>query len=630
MTAAKSEIPDNQPSELERLRQEARRVSSILNFSPNPVWQRDGELRITFCNLAFTEIAEYGADDVLDMAEIELFKGHRAMARKALETGEEQIDERYVISGGKRRLYRISEVPSVDGSVTGYAVDISETDRAREEVQRHVTAQRDFLESSTSAMAVYGSDQKLQFYNAAYARLWRLSDAFLDYHPSYSEVLEKQRDARCLPEQSNFPAFKQQHLRWFTDLIEPHEDFLYLPDGKTLRMIIIPHALGGLLFAYEDVTDRLALERSYNTLIAVQRETLDNLHEAVIVVGEDGRIKLSNPTFARMWEVDEAITQAGPHIRELMDLCQHFFAVADWEVYKQLFTAQLQERKLKSGFMERTDGSVLAWRMIPLPDGGTLLTYTDVTDSTLLERSLREKNEALEAADRLKSEFLANVSYELRSPLTSIAGFSDILRNNYFGELNDKQREYVEGIHQSSQQLSTLINNILDLASIEAGYMQLELSEFNLYAMIESVLALLKERLRTLGMEIVNLCDPDIGVVYADETRIRQVLFNLLNNAIKYSDSMQQIRVKAVLDGETVVMCVEDQGVGIEPEKLERIFESFTRAGASRGQQSGSGLGLSIVRRFIELHGGTVAVESVVGEGTTFTCRFPKRCGASG
>src|SRR5262249_47431273 len=156
----------------------------------------------------------------------------------------------------------------------------------------------------------------------------------------------------------------------------------------------------------------------------------------------------------------------------------------------------IQRRDLVGKQIERTDGKVLDWRKVPLPDGATLITYLDITDSTLVERSLRERNEALQEADRLKTEFLANVSYELRSPLTSISGFSEMLRQEYFGALSEKQKEYVDGIHQSSQHLMQLINDILDLASIEAGYMRLEVNDFDIYKTMKSMLALTQERAR--------------------------------------------------------------------------------------------------------------------------------------
>lgn len=612
--------------EYNHLKLEAQRYANIINMSYNPVWQRDENLNITYCNLAFMEVAEQSLEEVDDIASLELFTGHRELSRKVWESGEEQVVERHIVVGGKRKLYRLREMPlKAEKVITGYAVDISDQEKAQEEVRRHISAQRDFLESSTSAMAIFSQDMRLQFYNHAFLNLWKLDDSWLDSKPTYGEILETLREKRKLPEHANFPAFKAQHLKLFTDLIETHEDIFYLPDGKILRVVVIPHALGGLMVAYEDVTDRLALERSYNTLIAVQRETLDNLHEAVVVFGEDGRLRLSNPTYASLWELEEKFLLTEPHVREVLDLCCELHDTSDWDGYKESFISSLQKRNLQLGRLERTDGSVLDWRMVPLPDGGTLVTYTDVTDSMVVERSLREKYEALQQADQLKTEFLANVSYELRSPLTSISGFSDILRNEYFGELTEKQREYVEGIHQSSQQLGGLINNILDLASIEAGYMQLDVSEFDLYDMLDAVLLLLKERMKMLDLKISKQCEPDIGSMVADETRIKQVLFNLMSNAAKYSRAGGVIEVGIETEeSERIRIWVRDHGVGIDETKQDMVFDKFYRSGAVSGQQSGSGLGLSIVKSFIELHGGSVSLHSVPGKGTTVICSLPR------
>lgn len=609
----------------DRSRQEIRRLNHLLNSSPYPIWQWDRDLQLSFCNERFSEVIEPDGDDIIDMGKMELFRGHREMAARAQQTASMQQEERYIISQGQRRLYRITEIPASDGKVHGYAVDITETDDAREEIQRYITAQRDFLESSTSAMAVFGGDQRLLLYNPAFSRLWQLDEAFLNTKPGYGLILERLREMRRLPEQANFQAFKQHQLRWFTELVEPHEEFFYLPDGKTLRVVMIPHALGGLLIAYEDVTDRLALERSYNTLIAVQQETLDNIDESVMVIGEDGRVKLCNPAFLKLWQLSESDMRSEPHIRDALEFLKPLLPFDDWQAYKETYLAKLQLREAASGKLSLRNGKHLIWRKVPLPDGGTLLAHSDITDSEQLERSLRERNQALEAADQLKTQFLANVSYELRSPLTSICGFSDILRNEYFGALNDKQREYAEGIHASSQQLTALIDDILDLASIEAGYMQLEIAEFSISEMLNHLVTLVLGRARALQIHIVMQCPDDIGELEADETRIRQVLFNLLNNAFKYSDRGSTVTLSAEAEGESVLLIVSDNGVGIESEKLGEIFERFSRAGASRGQQSGSGLGLSLVKSFIELHHGSVQVASKPGEGTTFTCRLPRR-----
>jgi signal transduction histidine kinase len=611
-------------NENEMLKTESRRASMLLNTSSELIWVRDKSLAIVFSNLAYSRVVDDqggGKDGPI----VELHTQGRKLAEKAKETNQPQRERRHIVVEGERKLYQIREIPMPDGSVVGFARDITELEETQQEIERHMSAQSVFLESSTSAMAIFGRDMRLRSYNNAYTSLWKLDESFLDSQPTFGEVLEVLREKRRLPEQANFKAFKDQRIRLFTDLLEPNEEFFYLPDGKTLRVVAIPHGEGGLMFAYEDVTDRLALERSYNTLIAVQSETLDNLHEGVIVFGENGRLRLFNPVFAHLWQMEENQLENEIHISEVLELTRHLFRTEDWTLYKQGFIGRVQSRSLYATRLERTDGSVLNMSVVPLPDGGTLLTFTDITDSTLVERSLREKNEALQAADRLKTEFLANVSYELRSPLTSISGFSEMLRQDYFGELTERQREYVEGIHESSQHLMHLINDILDLASIEAGYMTLDIREVDVDPMLRSVLSLLNERMKRFSIRAVLACPMDIGIMLADETRIRQVMFHLLSNAVKYSPEDGKVTIGAAREDGRIRLWVSDEGQGIDESEQAAVFDKFYRGSKRGGVGSGTGLGLSMVKSFIELHGGHVELDSAPGRGTTVTCYLPQR-----
>jgi len=617
--------------ENEKLKTELKNVSTIINMAPFPIWQRGRDMAVHFYNIAYSEAVE-DADKADGGGAPELDLKARVIARQAMESGKPVIDRRHIVVGGARRLFEIRELPVPQEHISvGFATDISEVEILQEDLDRHISAQSDLLESSASAMAIYGADMKLKSFNYAFVALWKFDEMWLDTQPTYGEILENLREKRKLPEQANFQQFKQSQIKLFTDLIEPREEFFYLPDSRSLRVIAIPHALGGIMFAYEDVTDRLALERSYNTLIAVQRETLDNLHEAVAVFGEDGLLKLSNPGFLVLWDIDAETARSEPHGRDLVERCKHLYLYTDWENFKQNHVHEMQSREQVSKRLERSDGKVIDWRKVPLPDGATLITYLDITDSTLVERSLRERNEALQAADRLKSEFLANVSYELRSPLTSISGFSEMLKQEYFGSLSEKQKEYVEGIHQSSQHLMYLINDILDLAGVEAGYMRLEVSKFDIYAMMKSVLSLIQARAREMNLTIEFKCPSKIGKMTADETRIKQILFNLLSNAIKYSEDGGKITLGArEEEPDDIVLWVEDQGQGIPPEEQEAVFSTFYKGRnqeAARGkssQRSGTGLGLSIVKSFMDLHGGQVHLESSKGKGTRFECRLQR------
>ncbi len=606
-----------------RLKFESRRFANLINASPNLIWMRDETMKIVYCNLSFAEVAEETTDAVVSLGEFELFKGHHAMAELAWKTGKEQFDKRHVVVSGERRLYAVREVPfKKEGLITGYGMNITDIEMAQDEIQRHVSALRDLLESSTSAMAIYGRDQRLKFFNFAFVALWKLDEAWLHSEPTYGEVLEALREKRKLPEQANFKAFKQGQQKLFTSLMAPEEEFFYLPDGKTLRVVAIPHALGGILFAYEDVTDRLALERNYNTLIAVQRETLDNLHEGIAVFGENGRLSLCNPVFHKLWQLTPEFTGSEPHIREVLEKGRDLFATDHWPDYLDKLTARFQQRQFFALRFERTDGTVVDCSCVPLPDGATLLSFIDVTDSTLVERSLRDRTQALEEADRLKTEFLANMSYELRSPLTSISGFAEMLKREYAGKLNESQQEYVDGIFRSSQTLGALITDIIDLATIEAGYLKLDYQEFDVRHAVDGAVALLSQQLKARQAQLTTVIDDEVSSMWGDAVRVKQIIINLVTNAMKMTKGKAEItlQVSRMADGSTCLK-VADQGPGLDAARLKHLFDPFFRGMA--GQGSEAALGLSLVKRFTELHGGQVEVVSEEGSGTTISCIFP-------
>ena len=611
-----------QLGENDSMKEEVRRLSSSMNHTDTLQWMRNENLDITYCNLAYNEAVEeieIGDDDV---GVPELYTGLKALATHALEKKTSITERKFLVVDGTRRFFEITELYLEDiGGTKGMARDITEMDEVGRELERYKLAQADLIESSSSAIAVYSSDTHLQFFNQAYVQMWGYDEHWLDSSPDFGAVLEFLREKRRLPEQANFQSYKKNRLRIFTDLLEPEEELYFLPDGRTIRAVAIPYQMGGVLLTYEDVTDRLALERSYNTLIAVQRETLDNLHEGIAVFGEDGKLRLSNPMCLKLWELSEKDATEGEHYMEMMEKTKHLIA-SDWDEFIAHFKDNLLSRQLRASRVERTDGSVLDWSMVPLPDGGTLVTYIDVTDSTVVERSLREKNDALQAADRLKSEFLANVSYELRSPLTSISGFAEMLSQNYFGELNDKQREYVEGINSSANHLMHIIGDILDLASIEAGYLTLDIAEFAVKPMLESVQTLLTERMKEMHLNAKIKCAKGLKMMKGDETRLRQVLFHLLSNAVKYSPEDGTVTISAAKnEDDEILLSVRDEGEGIAEEEREAIFDKFYRGKAGSGK-AGAGLGLSMVRSFIDLHGGRVLIDSSE-KGTTFTCIIP-------
>jgi signal transduction histidine kinase/PAS domain-containing protein len=481
-----------------------------------------------------------------------------------------------------------------------------------------MTSHREALEQLSTAIAMYGPDTRLKFHNTAFARLWGLDEAWLSTEPTNSEMLDALRDRRQLPEHADFLAFKRESLGLFTSLIEPLEELLHLPDGRTLRMVITPHPMGGLLQTFEDVTDRLTLERSYNTLIDVQRDTLDNLYEGVAVFGGDGRLKLSNPAYARVWGLSPEFLSTEPHVTDVVEKLRHYFgADLGWGALKSRIVDRAMDRIPMNARLDRVDGSVLSYAKVPLSDGGVLWSYLDITDSIRVERALRERNEALETADQLKSEFIANVSYELRTPLNAIIGFAEILNNQYFGQLNDRQKEYSRGVIEASNRLLSLINDILDLAMIEAGRMTLDRNMVDIHALAVGVFNLTRDWARKQNLEVEFDCATNIGTMIADERRLKQALFNLMSNSIKFTPPGGTVTLAAVRQGPDVIFTVSDTGVGITREDTTRVFEKFERGADREGRPSGVGLGLSLVKNFVELHGGRVEMESTPKRGTS-------------
>jgi signal transduction histidine kinase len=242
-----------------------------------------------------------------------------------------------------------------------------------------------------------------------------------------------------------------------------------------------------------------------------------------------------------------------------------------------------------------------------------------------LFQELADKGRQLEAASRHKSEFLANMSHELRTPLNAVIGFSEVLLQRMFGALNDKQDEYLKDIYASGQHLLSLINDILDLSKIEAGRMELERVAFDLPAAIDNAITLVRERAGRRGIAITRVVDERVGTILADERKVKQVLLNLLSNALKFTPEGGRTEVRAAVNDEAVEISVADTGVGIALEDQEAVFEEFRQVGTADRKVEGTGLGLTLSRKFIELHGGRIWVKSRLGEGATFTFTLPLR-----
>ena len=586
-----------------------------------PVWARDDAGKLVFANQAYARAVE--AQDGAEAVDrgIELFdRGARTELLRAHELVETYSGRLPAVVAGQRRSFDVMTVPAGRGSA-GIALDATEAEGLRGELKRMMDAHRRTLDQLATGVAIFGSNQRLAFYNTAYRLLWDLDPIFLDQEPNDSAVLDRLRASRKLPDEQDFRQWKTALYDAYR-AVEPKEHMWHLPDGRTMRVVTTPNPEGGVIYLFDDVTERLDLERRYDALIRVQGETLDNLTEAVAVFGSDGRLRLFNPVFAGMWRLAPETLSERPHIEALSQWT--FPLHGDHPVWQSLRTTitAIENREPVMGRLDRPDGNVVDCATMPLPDGATLVTFQDVTDTVNVERALRERNEALEAADRLKIDFVHHVSYELRSPLTNIIGFAHFLGDPITGPLRDKQREDLNYITVSTNALLAIINNILDLATIDAGAMTLNLGAVDIRKTMEAAAEGVQDRLVKSGIQLEIRAAADIGSFIADERRVRQSLFNLLANAVGFSPGGETVTFTAQRLNDAVMFSVTDRGPGIPDDVQDKVFDWFeTHSLGSRHR--GTGLGLSLVRSFVELHGGSVTLESAVGRGTTVTCVFP-------
>jgi signal transduction histidine kinase len=607
-----------------RLTLEVGAMRALLEASAMPAWIRGRDGRLEWVNAAFARAVE--AEDPVDAVArgVELLdtSGRQAIVRA--HAGDPVFAGRLpIVVAGDRRSFEVVDVVSEAGSA-GIATDATELETVHAQMRRMVEFHARTLDQLATAVAIFGPDRRLRSYNAAFRALFGLDEAFLAGMPTEAAILDRMRAARRLPEQVDFKRWRNELLSAYQS-VDAREHWWHLPDGQTLRVIANPHPQGGMTWIYENVTERLDLESRYNALIQVQGETLDHLTEGVAVFGSDGRLRLHNPAFADIWQLGDVFLAGRPHVGDIERACQRLHdRPADWAHLTADVIGLGERRAQRSGRMERRDGRVLDFATIPLPNGQTMVTFVDVSDSVRVSRALTEKNEALEAADGLKNAFIQHVSYELRSPLTNIIGFTQLLSDDGVGPLNGKQREYTGYILTSSGALLAIVNDILDLATVDAGIIALELGEVDVAATIAAATEGVRDRLIESRIRLDARIAPDIGSLVADEKRVRQILYNLLSNAIGFSPAGSRVELVARRAGEQVEFRVADEGPGISPEFIRQVFGRFeSRAnGPGRG---GAGLGLAIVKSFVELHGGSVAITSEDGQGTAVTVRLPVR-----
>lgn len=604
-------------------------LTHLIESAPFPMWYRGPDLSLGLVNAAFVaavkghdaaEVIERGSE-LIDAVGTD---SARAGAEIALETGRPYSRTQPATIGQERRMLRLVDVPLSTGAVAGFAIDIQDLEDARIELARHQESQRELADRMTAGAVQFDGERQLDFFNQPFAIMAQLEPEWLAERPEFDRVLERMRENGRLPEVRDFPAWKAERRGWFTSPEEAIEEDWILANGDHLRILGQPLPDGGLRLIFEDRTEQVRLTSARDTLLRVRAATFDNLFEVISVFASDGRLYLWNRRFSELWDLDESWLAEHPRVDELVPaMAKRLVNPTAAAQVRELVRSTTSGRQSGTGRVSLTDGRHFDFAAVPLPDGNALFTMIDVTDSSRIEAALRERATALEEADRVKTDFVAHMSYELRTPLTSIGGFAEMLAAGYAGKLPSAASDYVAAILESVERLSKLINDVLDLTQGDTKGVVLERERVDIAGMCRAAAEALKGRAGEKGQALELALEPSAGSVIGDARRLRESVEHILRNAVAYTEEGGHIWLKASGGDESATIIVVDDGPGIAPEDQSDVFARFHRSGTGRGDAA-LGLGLPLTRQFIEAHGGKVELESALGKGTSVTITIPR------
>ncbi len=615
-------------SELSRLREEAARAKGdfgalvgIIEAAPMPMWFRGPDAKLQLVNHAYVQAvgaasAESAVEEQLEL--IESVDGLTAAQISKQAFDKELPIERIVAAtiDGERRSMRVSDLPLGKEGIAGYAVDIEQMEEQARQFRAFRQAQRSMLDQLSVGVGQFDEERKLTFVNGPFRRIFALNSGVGAQGLEFDRFLMNARDAGKLPEVRDFPEWKSEHAEWFTSG-EAQEEAWPLSDGTHLRVIAQPMPDGGLVLIAEDRTEQLALSATRDTLLRTRTATFDSLFEALAVFAPDGRLQLWNRSFAGIWGLEAEQLEGHPSAPELLDaIAPNLERKKRAQDVGEVIRSATLDRKEQGGRITLADGRTLEFAGVPLPDGNGLLTVLDITASQMAEDALRERNKALEAADQIKTRFLSNMSYEFRTPLTSIGGFAELLQSGVAGELSDQGREYVEAILTSVERLTDQVENVLDLSQSEAGLLPLNKKPVELLQFVADVVRTREAAITDAGISLDLRGSKSSGKIEVDERQLGKAISQLLDNAIAATPKGGKILVDLSKPKGVAQIVVSDNGAGMSKAELAQAMDGEIDA-------KRQGLGIPLARQLVESHGGTLEIESVKGQGTAAIIRIP-------
>ncbi|WP_374419047.1 sensor histidine kinase [Novosphingobium arvoryzae] len=622
-------------SELVQLRAEAASARAdfaalvgLIEAAPMPMWFRGGDGSLRLVNDAYVR-AVGGKDAPAVVADgTELIESVDGLTARqiALQAAAKRLPIERIVAAtidGARRALRVSDLPLGDEGVAGYAVDIEDMEEQGRAFRAFREAQRAMLDQLSAGVAQFDAKRQLTFANQPFQRIFALKPAVMIDPPQFERFLDQARDAGRVPEARDFPAWRRERAGWFLASAAQEEAWA-LGDGTHLRIVAQPLPDGGLMLIAEDRTEQLRLSAVRDTLLRTRTATFDSLFESIAVFAPDGRMQLWNRRFAADWGLEDTFLDTHPRIESLLErIARRLLKPVKAKAVGDAVRGATLDRRQTTGRAVLADGRTLEFAGVPLPDGNGLLTVLDITDSQKAEEALRERNAALEEADAMKTRFLANMSYEFRTPLTSIGGFAELLEAGLGGELSEQGREYVAAILTSVERLGEQIESVLDLSQSEAGMLPLAREEVDLFPLLTKLVEDRAARLKDGGLTLDLRGAKGVGRIMGDRRRLARALGHVLDNAISATPPGGRILVELAARKGKARVVISDNGPGMDGPTLARALEGLKLSADGKAVERRQGLGLPLARQLIEAHGGTLELMSQPGQGTAAIIDLP-------
>lgn len=618
-------------TEMARLRAAAARATGdfaalvgLIEAAPMPMWFRDADLKLQLVNQAYVDaVGATSASEVvqgqIELLEPENDRSPADIARASLQS--QNASERIVAATihGARRSLRVSDLPLGLEGVAGYAIDIEEQQQVAREFRAFRDAQRALLDQLSVGVALFDAEERLTFANRPFRRLFALTDEAIEAHTSFERFLAESRDRGLTPEVRDFPEWRRERTAWF-GMQDTLEEAWPLPGGTHLRVVAKPMPDGGLVLITEDRTESLALSAVRDTLLRTRTATLDSLFEALAIFAPDGSVQLWNRSFAGTWGLSTELLDRHPSADELLSaIGRNLVRPEEASLIGAAVRSATLDRREREGRVELADGRTLRFAGIPLPDGNGLLTVLDITASQKAEQALRERAEALEEADAVKARFLANMSYEFRTPLTTIGGYAELLKS---GAASNPQAagEYVDAILAAVERLTEQVENVLDLSQSEAGLLPIRKERMDVLDFLTTLVREREAAIIAAGLSL-DLKGRRGRIIAADPRQMGRAVGNLIDNAIAGTPDGGRIVIEIRkapegVDDWAIEISIKDNGRGMTSQEL-------ARAQGGLKPERRTGLGIPLARQLIAAHEGALEIVSRKGAGTTATIRLP-------